>query len=127
MGRATNATRKGKGGAMKKLARRIVGVSLGLCVALGSSGPAAAEDDVVTITGQVVVEEQDAAGDVIISIVTETDTYVIHEDSKASDLNAHGGKNVTAKGKVQVTEMSRTIWVDEYALVEADRPPVGAP
>jgi hypothetical protein len=112
---------------MKRLARMIAGASLGLCMAFVSSGAAAAEDEVVTITGQVVIEEQDEAGDVIVTIVTETDTYLVHEESKASGLDAHSGKNVTAQGKVEVTEVSRTISVDQFALIEDDRPPVGAP
>jgi len=111
---------------MKRLVTVLAGLSLALCLAFVVSGSAAAEDELVTITGQVVVEEQDAAGDVIVTIVTETDTYLIHEDSKASDIKGQAGKNVSATGSVEVTEVSRTISVDEYALIETDEPPVGA-
>ena len=111
---------------MKRLVSVVAGFSLALCLAVVVSGSAAAEDELVTITGQVVVEEQDAAGDVIVTIVTETDTYLIHEDSKASDIKGQAGKNVSAKGTVEVTEESKTISVEEYALIEADEPPVGA-
>lgn len=111
---------------MKKLACMIAGASLGLCVALVPGVPQAAEAEVVTITGQIVLEEQDEAGDVIVTIVTETDTYLVREESKASGLDAHNGKKVTAKGTVEVTEVSKTISVDEFALIEDDQPPVGA-
>ena len=111
---------------MKRLVTVLAGLSLALCLAFVVSGSAAAEDELVTITGQVMVEERDAAGDVIVIIVTETDTYLVHQDSKASDIKGHAGKNVSAKGKLEVTDLSRTISVEEYALIEDDRPPVGA-
>jgi hypothetical protein len=103
---------------MNRIASMFAGVSLAVCMAVAISCSAVGDDEVVTITGQVVVEEEDAEGDVIVTIVTETDTYLVHEDSKASDIKGHAGKNVSAKGKVDVTEVSKTISIDEYALIE---------
>jgi hypothetical protein len=111
---------------MKRLVSVLAGISLALCLAVVVSGSAAAEDELVTITGEVMVEERDAAGDVIVIIVTETDTYLVHHESKAADIKGHAGKSVSAKGKLEVTDLSRTISVEEYALIEDDRPPVGA-
>jgi hypothetical protein len=92
------------------------------------SGAALAEPDVeiVTITGKIVLVEEDAAGNVIVKIVTETDEYLVHEQSKASDISAQAGKTVRAKGTLEVTEISKKISVEEYALVEDEKPPVGA-
>jgi hypothetical protein len=92
------------------------------------SGAALAEsqDQIITITGQIVIVEADEAGNEIVKIVTETEEYLVHEESKASDLSAQAGKTVTAKGTVEVTEMNKTISVDEYALIEGQKPPVGA-
>jgi spermidine/putrescine-binding protein len=92
------------------------------------SGAAQAEsqDQTVTITGQIVVVEEDAAGNAIVKIVTETEEYLVHQESKASDLSAQAGKTVKATGSIEVTEMNKTISVDEYALIEGQKPPVGA-
>jgi hypothetical protein len=75
---------------MKYLALGLVSLSLAL------AGAARAEDPVLTITGQVVVEETDAAGLVTVRIVTETDSYRVHQDSKASDVSTHQGKSIAA-------------------------------
>ena len=101
-------------------------VSLAVLTVVVATGSALAEDEIMTVTGQVVAAEKDAAGNEIVTIVTETDTYLIHENSKASDIRSQAGKTVKAMGKVEVTELSKTISVDEFALVEGDMPPVGA-
>ena len=93
------------------------------------SSPAAlaeSEEEIVTITGEIVLSEPDAEGDVIVTIVTETDTYVISEDSKAADISSQSGKKVTAKGAIKVTEVGSEIAVQEYVLVPGETPPVGA-
>jgi hypothetical protein len=56
---------------MKYLALGLVSLSLAL------AGAARAEDPVLTITGQVVVEETDAAGLVTVRIVTETGQSIV--------------------------------------------------
>jgi hypothetical protein len=114
---------------MKRLVSIIAGALLTLAVGLVlGSGTAFAESDeeIVTITGQVVLSEEDAAGDVIVTIVTETDTYVISEDSKAADISSHSGKKVTAKGAIKATEVGQEITVQEFVLVPGETPPVGA-
>ncbi len=114
---------------MKGFVSTIASALLALTVALVlGSGTALAEpeEELMTITGQVVLAEEDAEGKVTVTIVTETDTYIVTEDSKAADLSAQSGKKVTAKGAIEATEMGKTIMVQEYALVEADTPPVGA-
>ena len=95
-------------------------------LALAWAGVAQAEDQVLTITGQVIVEETDADGVVTVRIVTETDTYLVHQDSKASDLSAHQGKSIAATGRLEVTEIGKSIVIAEYAVLESEGPPVGA-
>lgn len=108
---------------MKYLATGLV--SLSLVFALG--GTAQAEDQVLTITGQIVVEETDADGNTVVRIVTETDTYLVHQDSKASNLRAHKGRSIAATGKLEVTEVGKSIVIAEYAVLESDeKPAVGA-
>jgi hypothetical protein len=97
-----------------------------LLVAALWSGAAMAEDEIVTVTGQIIVVEADADGDEIVKIVTETDEFLVHKDSTASDVSGSAGKNVMAKGTVEVTETSKTISVVEFAVIEAEEPPVGA-
>ena len=109
---------------MRLLATAFASLSLAILGLALAGGTAVAEDEIVTVTGQIVLVEEDSSGDEIITIVTETDKYVVHEESKASDIKAQAGKNVQAKGKVEVTEVSKMISVDEYVIVED--PPVGA-
>jgi hypothetical protein len=105
---------------MKYLALGLVSLSLAL------AGAARAEDPVLTITGQVVVEETDAAGLVTVRIVTETDSYRVHQDSKASDVSTHQGKSIAATGTLEVTETGQSIVIAEYAVLESESPSVGA-
>ena len=107
---------------MKYLALGLVGLSLSLSLA----GVAQAEDQILTITGQVVVEETDSDGVVVVRIVTETDTYIVHESSKASNLRAHKGRSIAATGTLEVTEVGKSIAVAEYAVLADDGPAVGA-
>ena len=111
---------------MRILLSTIAGAALVLSVAVLGSGTALADEEVVTVTGQIVVAEEDAEGDVIVTIVTETDTYIVSNDSKAGDISPHSGKKVQAKGAVKVTEVGKTISPDEYALIEDETPPVAA-
>ena len=101
-------------------------VSLSLSLSLSLAGVARAEDQVLTITGRVVVEETDADGMVTVRIVTETDSYRVHQDSKASDLSIHEGKSIAATGRLEVTEIGRSIVIAEYAVLESESPSVGA-
>ncbi len=112
----------GKGGAktMKYLAIGFVSM------ALIWAGVAQAEDQVLTITGQVIVEETDADGMVTVRIVTETDSYRVHQDSKASGLSTHEGKSIAATGRLEVTEIGKSIVIAEYAVLESESPSVGA-
>ncbi len=113
---------------MRRAVTAVGGVVLAAFVfAILGSGSALAMDEIITVTGQVVVVEEDASGDMIVKIVTETDEFLVHEQSKASDVSAQAGKTVTATGTVEVTEVAKTISVDEYALVEINQPPIGAP
>lgn len=105
---------------MKHLALGLLGLSLAL------AGPAIAEDEVLTVTGQVVVDDTDGDGNETVRIVTETDTYLVHEASKASDLYRHKGRNVAVTGKLEVTEVGKSIVVAEYAVLEEESPAVGA-
>ncbi len=111
---------------MKGFVSTIAGALLALAVVLVLGSGTALAEELVTITGQVVLAEEDAEGKVTVTIVTETDTYIVTEDSKVADLAAQSGKKVTAKGAIEATEMGKKITVQEYALVEADTPPVGA-
>ena len=105
---------------MKYLALGLVSLSLSL------AGAARAEGQVRTITGQVVVAETDAAGLVTVRIVTETDRYLRHQDSKASDVSTHQGKSLAATGRLEVTETGQSIVIAEYAVLESESPSVGA-
>ena len=105
---------------MKYLALGFVSLSLAL------AGVAQAEQQILTITGQVVVDEPGADGLVTVRIVTETDTYRVHQDSKASDLSSHRGKSIAATGRLEVTETGKSIVIAEYAVLDSEGPPVGA-
>lgn len=101
---------------------------LALCatLALVLAGEARAEDEILTITGQVVVEETTADGGAIVRIVTETDTYRVHHLSKAENLHRHKGRQIAATGTLYVSEVGKSIAVAEYAVLTDEGPPVGA-
>ena len=107
---------------MRYLVHALCCASLVLFVFAGS---ARAEDRIITITGRVIVDEKATDGSEVVTIVTETDTYLVHTESKPN-LVRHKGRTVAATGKLRVTETSKSITVAEFAVLEGGSPSVGA-
>jgi hypothetical protein len=111
---------------MKNLAMAMALVTGIATLSMALAGTAWAEDRVVTITGEVVVEETDADGGRTVRIVTEKETYRVHETSKQTELHRHKGRQIAATGTLEATEVGKSIAVAEYAVLEETSPAVGA-